>query len=148
MRQEDIIQTGFLRLFQSVDQLTRPESIAQWLAVTLRNLCFDEFRKETRNQRKIAEFAQSNENNTDSDFQATNESQLFEGQLYAETIRTLESTAGGDTLHAFYLEGLSVEEIAIRNKEAIGTVTARLSRVRKKLRNALLKKLSESGDFL
>lgn len=148
MRQDDIIQSGFLKLFQNIEKLEGPNSLAQWLAVTLRNLCFDEFRKETRARRQVIEMMDSTETDSHLNAEVDAESQLFEGRLHAEAIHSLATTPGGDTLRSFYLEGLSVQEIALRNKEAVGTVTARLSRARKKLRETLLNKIRKSEESL
>lgn len=144
MRQDDIIQNAFLKLFQHVNHLKEPESLAQWLAVTLRNLCFDEFRKDARDRRKMSDIVNSSQVDSQFTMQSDNEEQLFEGQLHEEAIRTMETTPGGETLRSFYLEGLSVQEIALKNKEAVGTVTARLSRARKKLRETLLKRIKKT----
>lgn len=145
MMQDDIIQNAFLRLYEHSSQLQGPQVIAQWLAVTIRNLCFDEFRKTARAEKK-SELYLVHQSVEQLGHGAPSDTDLFEGRLYAETIKAIDQTSGGDTLRLFYLEGLSVEEIAKRNKEAVSTVTARLSRVRKKLRELLLKKIKDFGD--
>lgn len=138
---DDVVQIAFLKLYQHASKLEAPGSIAQWLAVTIRNLCLDEYRKNTRSQRNVGAFAAQQNSLVVEESEPTDED-LLEGRIYAETIRTIEKTPGGETLKAFYLDGMSVEEIARQNREAVGTVTARLSRMRKKLRDILLKKIS------
>jgi RNA polymerase sigma-70 factor (ECF subfamily) len=139
---EDIVQVAFLRLSRHAPGLEKPNTIAQWLAVTIRNLCLDEFRKSIRSSRTLQNFVRHQET-FQSESTEPSVDDKFDGRIYAETIRTLNNIPGGETLKAFYLEGHSVEEIAQKNQEAIGTVTARLSRMRKKLRDILLKKISQ-----
>lgn len=145
MTQDDVIQNAFLKLYQHAAQLQNPQSIAQWLAVTIRNLCFDEFRRVKRASRVADQFS-AHQTDLGSVDNSPSDGDLFEGQIYAEAIKEMDQASGGQTLREFYFEGLSVDEIAKRNKEAIGSVTARLSRVRKKLRAVLLKKIKDLGE--
>lgn len=145
MNRDDILQNAFLRLYQSAGNLQGPHVVGQWLAVTIRNLCFDEFRRQQRMRKKSSELAAEHPLLEQQNFKPDDE-ELFEGQIYSEAIRALSSTSGGETLREFYLDGLSVQEIAARNREAVGTVTARLSRARKKLREVLLQRLGRNGE--
>ncbi|NBX18691.1 MAG: sigma-70 family RNA polymerase sigma factor [Proteobacteria bacterium] len=142
---DDVIQMAFLRLYAHSAKLDGPSSIAQWLAVSIRNLCLDEFRKTSRMQRKSDAFAVHRTLMPDEP-ESPSEEDLFEGRLYAAAIREIDKSPDGQTLRAFYLEGKSIKEIATENREATGTVTARLSRMRKKLRDLLLKKISAWED--
>jgi RNA polymerase sigma factor (sigma-70 family) len=55
---DDVIQMAFLKLYAHSAKLDSPSSIAQWLAVSIRNLCLDEFRKNSRTQRKTGAYAE------------------------------------------------------------------------------------------
>ncbi|MEY2987707.1 MAG: hypothetical protein RJB13_1228 [Pseudomonadota bacterium] len=143
---EDVVQMAFIKLYENAYKLESPTSVAQWLAVTLRNLCFDEFRKRTRHSKSMTDYRQ-HEEMAQTQSQSIPDSALFEGQIYEQAIQIVGASSGGQTLKDFYLKGMSAQEIATQNKEAIGTVTARLSRLRKKLKDTLLSTIKSQQEM-
>lgn len=143
---EDVVQMAFIKLYENAHKLESPTSVAQWLAITLRNLCFDEFRKRQRFSKTISKYKQQEETEKTQSHNAQEEV-AFEGHLYEQAIQIVGASPGGQTLMDFYLKGMSTQEIANQNKEAIGTVTARLSRLRKKLKDTLLSTIKSQEEL-
>ena len=120
---EDIVQSVYLRLLRAHPQFRSAAHEKAWLLRTAINLCKD-FKKSAAYR-----------SNTSLDEATT-------AELPPETTEVLELVnrlpeADRYAVYLFYFERMSIREIAYALNEKEGTVSARLSRARKKLKTLL-----------
>lgn len=127
---DDLVQEVFLKLFNNRAQLASPGQMAAWLAMTARNHLIDGKRKAS-----VAK-AHAEGEKQDPDFgqMPVRPDGVLVTRLLQDVLVELRGETGYQDFCDFYLTGLTNQEIADRNREAIGTVTSRLVRMRKKFR--------------
>ncbi len=120
---EDIVQAVYLRLMTSQPRLQSIEHERAWLIRTAINLCLD-YHKSAARQTNVP-FSED-----------------IAAPTFGEAGEVLESVwklpqRDRYIVYLFYFEDLSVKEIALLLNEQTGTITSRLSRARKKLKQLL-----------
>ncbi len=132
---DDIVQEAFLRLLRSADSVDH-QKIKGFLVVTAKNLVIDKARRarfrKTESVGEIPEGALSFSPEDDED-------RKMELKVVGELIREFSQSSGGETFSLFYENGMSVKEIALQLGEPVGTITARLSRMRQKFKDKFKK---------
>lgn len=129
---EEIVQEGFLALFENYDEVQNPRA---WLYRAIRNKAFNEIRK--RKREVIDETAADGE---DDERDAPDE---VLGRLEAagqlQLLIADLTPRDGELVRMKYFEGLDYKEIAQRSKMTVGNVGYRLHHVLKGLADGLRK---------
>ena len=125
---DDIVQETFVRLYAQGKEIQRQQAIKSWLITTARRLTIDHQRNNKyRSDEDVVEVLSGHAEN-DMEHQLRE----LEISVLSSLIESVCQSTGDDTLKHFYIDGRSVKEIASSNGEPIGTVTNRLSRLRKR----------------
>jgi len=140
---EDLAQETFVRGFQALDHLKKPSAFSGWLLSIAHNVCIDHLRNKSRT------VPLETYGDKDSQGQILLENKKDAGvmdKLSGEELREKILTAINSlteeyrvTLVLRHVNGLSCEEIAENLNVSLGTVTSRLSRAHKLLRDKLQK---------
>jgi RNA polymerase sigma-70 factor (ECF subfamily) len=125
-RAEEAAQESFVRAFQSLKKLRKPESFYSWLLGIAGRVAKEEFRSVQRRE-KVREAAEAMM--TEADVQT-------EDYPLEEAIAALPESHRQVILLRFY-EGLSCQEVADRLEMPLGSVTKTLSRAYALLRKEL-----------
>jgi RNA polymerase sigma-70 factor (ECF subfamily) len=132
---EDMVHDLFASL-PSAARLYRPErgAVTSWLATLVRNRAIDGYRARTR-QRDIRVARLTPYDTEELDAEAVAASAALSARLE----RVLEGIGARHvaTLRLVYVEGLSLPEVAEREKTPLGTIKSRAARGLSKLRSAL-----------
>ncbi len=144
---DDLVQETFLKLYNSIANLKNPKALDKWLITTAKNLIIDQMRKNNTAKtdsvgEQISDLAEKNPLDRTDDVLRETEIKLLQ-DLFLE----IEKEKGGDTFVAFYRDGKSVKEIAMRNSESISSVTTRLTRMRRKLSEKIKRKLQDADQY-
>ncbi len=128
---EDVFQTVFLRLFQSHVQFADDEHMKSWLLRVTINCCNDAHRSPWKRHRATLD------ESVTATLAATPE--RHEDAVDEELSRALAhlSEKQRTTIHLFYFEGYSTDEIAQITGELSATVRSHLHRARKTLKHEL-----------
>jgi RNA polymerase sigma-70 factor (ECF subfamily) len=123
---EEAAQESFVRAFQSLKKLRKPESFYSWLLGIARRVALEQFRSLKRRQqdREIAETMMAESPDSDAEYSLD------------EAIAVLPETYRQVILLRYY-EELSCHEVAQRLEMPLGTVTKTLSRAYALLRQEL-----------
>jgi RNA polymerase sigma-70 factor (ECF subfamily) len=148
----EIAQDVFLQVHRRIGQLRRPQCVGAWLWTTARNHALVALRKRCRTPGVRA----FDETGADADALVWRSSwapptparSVLSDELRAQVRERIDalSRAHRQVIRLFYLEGLSVAEIAARCGIPAGTVKWRLSQAREQLRRELA--MSEVSDDL
>jgi RNA polymerase sigma-70 factor (ECF subfamily) len=140
---EDLAQESFVRGFQALNHLKRPSAFHGWLLSIAHNVCIDYLRNKSRT------VPLETYGDKDSQGQILLENKKDEGvmeKMSGDEMREKILTAINSlteeykvTLVLRHVNGLSCEEIAENLNVSLGTVTSRLSRAHKLLREKLQK---------
>ena len=120
---EDIVQSVYLRLLRARPRFTNAAHEKAWLLRTAINLCKDYKKSAARRENVSLD-------------------ETMTAELSPETTEVLEIVnrlpeADRYAVYLFYFERMPIREIAYALNEKEGTVSARLSRARKKLKSLL-----------
>jgi RNA polymerase sigma-70 factor (ECF subfamily) len=140
---EDLAQETFVRGFQSLDHLKKPSAFYGWLLSIAHNVCIDYIRNKSRTV-PLETYGDKDsqgqillENKKDiSVIEKMSNDELREQILAAINSLTEDYRV---TLVLRHVNGQSCEEIAETLNISMGTVTSRLSRAHKQLREKLAK---------
>lgn len=159
---EDVTQETFVKARESLHSLKSNDSFQPWLHQIARRLCIDILRKRSW-EIPVSELVASGEpsaaayegENATAEFHADEED---DGQPDPEQIaidnerkRMIQSAINQlsqplrEVVVLYYLEGLSVDEVAKVLGVPVGTVLSRLARAREALRVALARYLEDEG---
>ena len=120
---DDAVQEGFLRLYGEKKPFEGPEHLRRWLIRVTINLCRDMLRSPWRRRRVSLDALPPA-------FETPEQESLYQSVMaLPEKYRTV--------LDLFYYEGFSVQEIAELLHVSVTSVTTRLSRARKLLKQQL-----------
>ena len=130
---EDVLQTTLLAAWLGLGRLRDTDTIQAWLMQVARNRCRDYFRRQGRQD------VPAGEQEMESFANRFGLSQHRRAQTMADIVEALEDapTAAREAARRFYLEGLSVAEIAAETQAPPGTVRRRLFQARSSLRASL-----------
>lgn len=129
---EEIVQEGFLALFEDYDQVENPRA---WLYRCIRNKAYNELRKRKREVLDETTPDQCNDalespDETLARLEAVGQLQLLIAEL---------GSRDGDLIRLKYFEGLDYKEIAQRTEMTVGNVGYRLHHLLKGLAESLRK---------
>jgi RNA polymerase sigma-70 factor (ECF subfamily) len=119
---EDAAQEGFLRAFRSLRQLQRPESFGAWLLQIVTNAALRAVEKRAKRPVHLGDRGPGRSPGPHDDL--------------IDAIAALPE-GSQEVLHLHYAHGYSCEEIAQMLGLQVGSVTSRLTRARRKLRELL-----------
>ena len=140
---EDLAQETFVRGFQALSHLKSPSAFAGWLLSIAHNVCIDHLRNKSRTV--PLEIHSEKDSQGEIVLENLKERPAFQQMADEETRESILSAinALGEeyrvTLVLRHVNGLSCEEIAEAQQVSLGTVTSRLSRAHKILRERLAK---------
>ena len=130
---DDVIQESFIRLHQNLGSIGDVEKIKSWLATTVRNLIIDGKRREKRVAvAPNADISLQLETMSVADEGEAALQRELEVKVLGDLLDSIATEPGGESFVLFYRDGLTAAQIAARNKEAISTVTTRISRMRQR----------------
>jgi RNA polymerase sigma-70 factor (ECF subfamily) len=127
---DDFVQEVFMRLMRGSTAFENERALQGWLAVTTRRLVIDGVRRRRRRPEEGGVEAAI------PDDRATPET-LVDALTFAQVLKVVDKEDGGGLLRKHYLEDKGVQDIAREIGAPVGTVTARLSRLRARLRERL-----------
>lgn len=139
---KDICQTAFIRAFESLDLLDNTEKFGPWIASITQKAAIDFLRK----RKRMAEAPLSLEKAIDNLIWASGNDDHRAKELEAEVVREIISSIPDDstreTVKMFYTEeGMTTEEIAMRQGVPRSTVTSRLSRFRARYHRKIMRRI-------
>lgn len=132
---EDILTETFLKLWQTSGCFSSLAGLEQWLRVTTRNACIDHLRKIHRISENIDTYQYVSEQHWNDIYFRTG----LEAALYSRIVAEIEKLPSltSNVLKLSFLEGLTVDEIALRLNIKRQVVYNRRSLGIKELRSAL-----------
>jgi RNA polymerase sigma-70 factor, ECF subfamily len=149
---EDVVQKSFTSLWSNIDRIRSPESVLPYLFRIVRNLCFDELRRQRR-----FDHLSMNDDDAGWDDEAALSSD-FENDLpdeaahWSEMCRKVQQAINRlperqrQAIILYAEEDLTYEQVAESMNVDIGTVKSRIFHARKNLRKMLSPEvLSELG---
>lgn len=129
---DDLVQEVFMRLMTATVSFESEKQIQAWLAVTARRIVIDGVRRRRRRPEDAME------EGAVADERATPEA-LVDALAFEKILKVVDAEDQGRLLRKFYLEDKGVKEIAEEMRAPVGTITARLTRLRARLREVLSK---------
>jgi RNA polymerase sigma factor (sigma-70 family) len=140
---DDLVQEVFLVFYQSLSSIRDFGAIRAWLARTTKHRAIDCIR---RRQRQPTNPAGDQLESIPDTYSAEEMIAREIDRLAAEQWLTeIANEPGGEVFKMFYVDGRSAREIALTTGEAVGTITARLSRLRQRFRSRLERTIEELG---
>ncbi|WP_248924785.1 RNA polymerase sigma factor SigW [Paenibacillus hamazuiensis] len=140
---EDIVQETFIRVYLNLNRFDESQNFSTWIYRIGKNLCIDLLRKKKKNVYSLdAEFTEDEDANyyarLHSD-EATPEHRVIEKETKAQMLKVIEklSEKYKTIVILYYLEGLSLIEIAGKLGLPVTTVKSRLNRGREHLRKKM-----------
>lgn len=124
---EEMVQTAFLRLFETDALFLSEAAVRAFLVTTVKNLVIDRSR---RSHTRCTEAVGSAVDRLDIELPVDGIEHERAVLAVNEMIDMISSLKGNAAFALFYRDGLSAKEIAARSGEAVGTVTAKLCRLR------------------
>lgn len=140
---EDLAQETFVRGFQALSNLKKPSAFSGWLLSIAHNVCIDHLRNKSRTV--PLEVHGVKDSQGEIILENTKERPAMERMAHEETrdrILSAINSLGEEyrvTLVLRHVNDLSCEEIAETLNVSLGTVTSRLSRAHRMLREKLAK---------
>jgi len=140
---EDLAQEVFVRGFQALCNLKKPSAFSGWLLSIAHNVCIDHM----RNKSRTVPLEMHNDHDSQGEIVLPNTKTIsaaehFEREETRETILAAINSLGEEyrvTLVLRHVNGQSCEEISETLGVSLGTITSRLSRAHKLLREKLAK---------
>ena len=131
---EDLAQDVFLNFFNHMEKL--PEGKERpYLIVSARHAAIDFVKKNRRRKTDLDEFIDHSPSQKLWESDTSHELKVHVVGKLLDEIAAQER--GGECFRMFYRDGLSLKEIAAKNGEPIGTVAARVARLRDKFKARL-----------
>ncbi len=134
---QELVQEVFIRVFDCIGQLRTPEAFSGWLRQIVRNMAINQLARRRPTVSIEGDFvdAAGCEAETPLDQIVSRE----RGQHLRESLTRLKEI-DRQTLEAFYLQGLTLNDMAVHFNAPVGTIKRRLHTARKQL-------AAEIGDF-
>lgn len=139
----DIVQDGFIKVFNSLDRYTGVGSFEGWFRRIIVNLCIDRFRKMKRdyvlleNESALDNFQDDAEEEPDNE---ENEIYNITQEQIIDAVQQL-SPAYRTVFNLYVFENYSHQEIAEALEISIGTSKSNYAKARRNIRKLLLKEL-------
>lgn len=135
---DDVLQEAFVKVYQNLDGLSRPEAFFPWARRILINTALDHIRRRRRGQEFEVEVENLDDTPSDDGFEAPDR-QVERREFFSRLERVLKALPPRQreivTLHD--VDGLSTEEIARLFECPAATVRSNLFYAREKLRRLL-----------
>ena len=139
---QDALQETMIRVAQKVKCMTSEDEFWRWLVVIARNTLRDKARKQTRYRSMLQRFAEGflfRKQEPDPGLEVDPEIRYHE--RLREALATL-SFEDRNILTQKYFEGFSVKEIAVQENTTPKAVESKLTRLRVRIKNEVLKRLA------
>ena len=135
----DALQDAFLKAFDQLEALKEPSQFPAWVGRILRNVCLNRLR-EDRRRRAMAGSAVDQ-----TDFEEHPERAVIRRAAFQELLSKLpEKSVLAFTLH--YLEGRSIQEVALPTGTTPSGVKQRLCRARRQLQEEVTRMERDAGS--
>ncbi len=136
---QDALQDAFLKAFRQLETLKEPSRFPAWVGQILRNVCLNRLR-EDRRRRAASESAAAQ-----TDLQEHPEPAVIRRAAFQELFSRLpEKSVRAFTLH--YLEGRSIQDVALRTGTTPAGVKQRLYRARRQLQEEVTRMARDAGS--
>lgn len=140
---QDLLQEGFIKVFDSIDSLKNSAQLEGWLTRLFINLALSAYRKNQRGPVWLdIEKAEANISDDDTEYDIS-----AEPMTYEEVMQCLQEVPEKYrlVLNAYAVEGLSHREIAEALQTTESNTKSMLSRARKMLRDIVEQKKNNAG---
>jgi RNA polymerase sigma-70 factor (ECF subfamily) len=134
---EDAVQDTFLAALRNIDRLREPEAAGGWLHGILRNVCLRQLR-ERRGENLVAEVASLEESTSEPSAEETIDRLAMREWVWS-ALHELPDALRVTAMLRYFGSFSSYEEVSTILDVPVGTVCSRLSQVKVKLAEALLK---------
>ena len=136
---QDALQDAFLKAFRQLETLKEPSRFPAWVGRILRNVCLNRLR-EDRRRRAMEESAAAQ-----TDLEEYPEPAVIRRAAFQELFSRLpEKSARAFALH--YLEGRSIQDVALRTGTTPAGVKQRLYRARRQLQKEVTRMARDAGS--
>jgi RNA polymerase sigma-70 factor (ECF subfamily) len=140
---EDLAQETFVRAFQALESLKKHSAFSGWLLSIAHNVCIDYLRNKSRTVSLEAHGEKDSQGQIvlENPHERTVVDRVAQGEIRDRILGAIDAMSEEYrvTLMLRHVSGLSCEEIADALGVSLGTVTSRLSRAHKLLREKLAK---------
>lgn len=149
----DLAQEAFLRAFRAIGSFRGDSSFSTWLSHIVTNLCRDELRKryrisvESLDQEVCLGYSEVKKQIPSAE---PTPDEIYEKRELQQEIQELLSTLSPEFRLALILrdiQGFSYQEIAEQMECSLGTVKSRINRARNYLKEKLLQKSKQNGQW-
>ncbi|MFW7377997.1 MAG: RNA polymerase sigma factor [Oligoflexus sp.] len=137
---DDILQESFLRFFHHMAKV-EPGKERGFLVTTAKNIVIDRFRK-MKTQKTIAMGEASYE--PSQALWISDPHRDWELEALGQVVDELSQEKGGEIFRLFYRDGLSLQEIARKYDQPLGTIASKISRFRSRFQNIIRERLENS----
>ena len=137
----DLIQETFIKLFKGAKDIREPAAVKAWLARCARNVTLDHLRKKSAIPMPDEELIPLQDQEQD-ELQEI-EQRKRECIVLQNLILKICKIENDDSLKLYYVDGLSMREIAEEKEAPISTITTKISRLRKKFKDVFKEHLEE-----
>jgi RNA polymerase sigma-70 factor (ECF subfamily) len=138
---EDLVQEALVRAFRRFDQFTAGTNCRAWLFTIMRNIFFNQRRRERETPQEVEVFEEHSRGDLEGTRAAapTPEEEFLQTVVHGDVDRALRSLPEQfrEAVVLCDIEGFSYREVAEALECPIGSVMSRLSRGRRRLRLAL-----------
>lgn len=142
---KDVVQDTFIRAFRTLKKLQKVGSFERWLITIARNRAATYQRRKTFRGWLSDQLGREPDPEPDAIVPLSAQKER-EAQLVRQLIAEYPDEKIRLTVQGFYVEGLSVRDIAEHQGVPISTVTTRLNRFRDRIKEELLKRLLGLGE--
>ena len=140
---EDLAQETFVRAFVSLDQLKKHSAYSSWILSIAHNVCIDYLRSKSRTVSLEVHGEKDSQGQIliENKRERSAADKVAQEEMRQRILEAMESLGEEyrTTLMLRHVGGMSCEEIAANLSVSLGTVTSRLSRAHKLLRDKLAK---------
>ena len=149
----EVAHDAFCAAYFSLDRLREPSQFSTWLFTIARNFALADRRERERHRRRFRSLEAAGENGEPTDYQAlrsaepTPEESSDSHEMHRRLAACISRLPGPlrEVVNARYFDDLSCQEIASRMGTPIGTITKRLTRARRLLKDRLESDLRPEG---
>jgi|HubBroStandDraft_1064217.scaffolds.fasta_scaffold384919_2 RNA polymerase sigma-70 factor (ECF subfamily) len=141
---EDAVQDAFLSAYKHLDQFKATAKMTTWLTTIVTNSALTQLRRRPRHphvslDERLGEEQKYSVSDSLTDVRPSPEGECIRSEMRGNLLQSVMELPPSlrETIQLFYLDGLSAMEVAHILRVPLGTVKARMSRARSKLKLSL-----------
>ncbi|MBX7100483.1 MAG: RNA polymerase sigma factor [Myxococcaceae bacterium] len=138
---DELVQETFVRAWSHLESLKAPALFGAWVSTIARRVAYARTRGQKVTDEALGRFAAELDETA-----VPPESEDVALVVVRELLDGLEAGPERDTVTGFYLDGKTVADLMVEQAAAKGTITARLSRFRARVKRRLAARLVAAGE--